>query len=67
VASSLKTGPAQTIRQLATSPEVERALRFFETNADAITGEHIRICSVPASPFAEQQRAEYLAERRSSS
>lgn len=63
MASSLKTGPAQTIRQLATSPEVERALRFFETNADAITGEHIRICSVPASPFAEQQRAEYLAER----
>jgi hypothetical protein len=39
VASSLKTGPAQTLRQLATSPEVERALRFFETNADAITGE----------------------------
>ena len=38
-------------------------MRFFETNAAAITEEHIRICSIPASPFGEQQRAEYLAER----
>lgn len=38
-------------------------MRFFETNAAAITDEHIRICSVPATPFAEQERAEYLAER----
>lgn len=63
LASSLKTAPRKTIRQLATLPEVERALQFFETNADAITDEQIRICSVPATPFAEQQRAEYLAER----
>jgi len=38
-------------------------LSFFETNAADITEEQIRICSVPATPFAEQQRAEYLAER----
>jgi hypothetical protein len=63
VASSLKTAPAKTIRQLATSPEVERALHFFAANADAITDEHIRICTIPASPFTEQERAEYLAER----
>jgi tripeptide aminopeptidase len=63
LSSSLKTAPAQTIRQLATIPEVAHALRFFETNAAAITDEHIRICSVPATPFAEQERAEYLAER----
>jgi acetylornithine deacetylase/succinyl-diaminopimelate desuccinylase-like protein len=63
LASSLKTAQTQTIRQLATLPEVERALRFFETNAEAITAEHIRICSIPATPFAEQQRAEFLAER----
>jgi tripeptide aminopeptidase len=61
--SSLKTAPAQTIRLLAESPNVEQALRFFETNAGAITDEHIRICSIPATPFAEQERAEYLAER----
>lgn len=63
VASSLKTVRTQTTRQLATLPEVERALQFFELNAEAITDEQIRICSVPATPFAEQQRAEYLAER----
>jgi len=63
LASSLKTVPAQTVRQLATTPEVEQALRFFETNAGAITGEHIRICSIPATPFAEHERAEYLADR----
>ncbi|HEY0726249.1 MAG TPA: M20/M25/M40 family metallo-hydrolase, partial [Pyrinomonadaceae bacterium] len=45
------------------SPHVTRALRFFETHADAITEEHIRICSVPASPFAEQERAEYLSRK----
>lgn len=43
------------------SPHVTRALRFFETNADAITEEHIGICAIPASPFGEQQRAEYLS------
>ena len=51
------------MQQLATLPEVEQALRFFETNAAAITDEQIRICSVPSTPFAEQQRAEYLAEK----
>ena len=45
------------------SPAVGRALRFFETNADAITEEQIRICSIPASPFGEQERAEYLNQK----
>ena len=63
VVSSLKTTPTSTIRQLATAPEVEQALRFFDTNAQAITDEQIRICSIPATPFGEQERAEYLAER----
>lgn len=46
-----------------TTPHVGRALRFFETQADAITEEHIRICSIPASPFGEQERAEYLSRK----
>lgn len=45
------------------SPHVARAFRFFETNAEAITAEHIRICSIPASPFNEQERAEYLSRK----
>ena len=38
-------------------------MRYFETNATEITDEHIRICSIPATPFAEHERAEYLAQR----
>ncbi|HXS01367.1 MAG TPA: M20/M25/M40 family metallo-hydrolase [Pyrinomonadaceae bacterium] len=49
--------------QLISSPHVTRALRSFETNADAITEEQIRICSIPASPFGEQARAEYLSRK----
>jgi len=45
------------------TPHVARALRFFESKADAITEEHIRICSIPASPFGEQERAEYLSRK----
>jgi acetylornithine deacetylase/succinyl-diaminopimelate desuccinylase-like protein len=48
------------------SAEVARAFRFFETNADAITDEHIQICSIPASPFGERERAEYLSRKFSS-
>src|ERR1044072_6996441 len=45
------------------TPHVARVLRFFETKADAITDKHIRICSIPASPFGEQERAEYLSRK----
>lgn len=63
MSSALKTSPSLTVRQLMSSMEVARALRFFETGADAITEEHIRICSIPASPFGEHERAEYLSKR----
>ena len=61
MSSILKTSPSA--RAVLSSPEVGRALSFFERNAAAITEEQIRICSIPASPFGEQQRAEYLRER----
>jgi len=51
------------VAPLLSSPHVARAFRFFETNADAITEEHIRICSIPATPFGEQERAEYLSRK----
>ena len=61
--SSALTSPSLAIKHLLSSAEVARAFRFFETNAEAITAEHIRICSIPASPFNEQERAEYLSKR----
>src|SRR4030095_2860411 len=60
MSSALKTTPTQTIRDLMKAPDVIAALNFFESSAQAITDEHIRICSIPASPFGEQQRAEFL-------
>ncbi|HEX6732035.1 MAG TPA: M20/M25/M40 family metallo-hydrolase [Pyrinomonadaceae bacterium] len=59
----LQTAPAQTIRDLVAARQVADAFRFFDANADAITEQHISLCSVPASPFAEQRRAEYLHAR----
>jgi tripeptide aminopeptidase len=60
---ALKTSAALTVRSLLSSPHVGRALRFFETHAEAITEEQIRICSIPATPFGEQERAEYLSRK----
>lgn len=42
---------------------VGRAFSFFETNAEAITDEQIQICSIPAPPFGEGERAEFLADK----
>jgi tripeptide aminopeptidase len=55
--------PAQLIRDLLASPQVILAFDYFDTFADAITQEQIRICSVPASPFKEQERARYLKQK----
>ncbi len=63
MSSSLKTAPKNSLRNLLTATAVKEAFRFFEAAADGITEEHIRICTVPASPFGEQQRAEYLRDK----
>lgn len=55
--------PSPPVRSVLSSPEVKRALTFFEKNAEAITDEQISICSIPASPFGERARAEYLADK----
>jgi tripeptide aminopeptidase len=51
------------MEELLAAPEVQAAFQFFETNADAITNEQIAVSSVPAPPFAEDQRAEYLCRK----
>ena len=59
----IRVHPGKSVAQLMAMPHVARALRFFETHADAITEEHIRICTIPASPFGEQERGEYLSRK----
>ena len=52
--------PDEIVRDLAASELVRRAFRFFEEQTESINEEHARICSVPAPPFGEGERAEYL-------
>jgi acetylornithine deacetylase/succinyl-diaminopimelate desuccinylase-like protein len=63
--SSLATAraPEQIIRELLADERVARACRFFTDHATEITEEHASLCAIPAPPFGEAARAEYLAAR----
>lgn len=52
-----------TVSELMGSTLVQRAFAFIDSHLEEITEEHIRICSIPASPFGEKQRAEYFRQR----
>ncbi len=53
----------QVVRELLAAARVRRAFQFFETRAVEITGEHTAICAIPAAPFGEAARAQYLSEK----
>ena len=55
--------PDRIVHDLISDERVRRALSFFETRATEITEEQIRICSIPAPPFGEGERAEYLRRK----
>src|SRR5918999_1647454 len=55
--------PSVTVEDLLRIPQVQRAFAFIDSQLDEITEEQIRICSIPATPFGEQARAEYLREK----
>ena len=63
MSTALEPVPTQMIRDLLGSQQVKSAFRFFKESAEAITEEHIRLCSIPSSPFKEQQRADYLKHK----
>jgi acetylornithine deacetylase/succinyl-diaminopimelate desuccinylase-like protein len=52
-----------TIKGLAENNCVTRAFQTFQSRAAEITGEHINICSIPAPPFLEKERAEFLLQK----
>jgi acetylornithine deacetylase/succinyl-diaminopimelate desuccinylase-like protein len=60
---AVKTSSSEIVRNLLSSANVVSAREFFHERADDITAEHIAICSIPAGPFFERGRAEYLCER----
>ncbi len=55
--------PDRIVHDLISDERVRRALSFFERRANEITEEQIRICSIPAPPFGEAERAEYLRRK----
>ncbi|MGI8836763.1 MAG: M20/M25/M40 family metallo-hydrolase [Pyrinomonadaceae bacterium] len=50
------------IESLLDRAAVQRAFAYFDSHADHITEEQIQINSVPAPPFGESERAEYLRQ-----
>ena len=55
--------PEQIVRDLLASSRVRGAFEFFVERATEITEEQAAICEIPATPFGEEARAEYLAAR----
>ena len=55
--------PELIVRELYTSESVALAFRFFESHAADFVDEQIRLCSIPAPPYGERERAEYLCRR----
>lgn len=53
----------QAVSDLLRDERVRRAFRFFEERAPQIDEEQTAICEIPAPPFGEEARAEYLAAR----
>ncbi len=55
--------PDRIMRDLLADERVRRACASFAERAAEITEEQIAICEIPAPPFGEEARAEYLAAR----
>jgi acetylornithine deacetylase/succinyl-diaminopimelate desuccinylase-like protein len=55
----------QTLKpeEVLARPQVQAACKYFEDNDEEITNEHIVLTSIPAPPFEEKERAEFLWER----
>ncbi|HSE25191.1 MAG TPA: M20/M25/M40 family metallo-hydrolase [Pyrinomonadaceae bacterium] len=60
---TIRQQTTSSVKELLAATEVVKALSYFDENADRITEEHIRISSVPAGPFNERQRADYLHQK----
>jgi acetylornithine deacetylase/succinyl-diaminopimelate desuccinylase-like protein len=54
--------PAPSIRELLSAPKIKRALCFIEELSQKADNYMINICQVPAPPFKEDARADYLRE-----
>lgn len=51
------------LNELLNSSELQRTFEFIDSQLEKITDDQIRICSIPAPPFGEKERAEYLTQK----
>jgi tripeptide aminopeptidase len=53
----------QRVESLLDMPVVQQAFSYFDSHAEAITEAQVQINSIPAPPFGESARAEYLRQK----
>jgi tripeptide aminopeptidase len=63
VTSAQVSRPASDVDELLAVLEIQQAFEFIDSQLQKITDEQIRICSIPAPPFGERERAEYFLKR----
>jgi tripeptide aminopeptidase len=54
---------ADSVSDLARSPNVRACLEWFRKERGWINEQHLKLCRIPAPTFLETKRAEYMAER----
>ncbi len=60
MSSTVALTPESIVRDLLTDERVLLAFDYFAGQSTEITNKHIEICSIPAPPFGESDRAEFL-------
>ncbi len=63
MSSTVPTLVDEKIETLLNDVPSQRAFQFFESHADTFTAEQIKINVIPAPPFGEAARAEYLRQK----
>lgn len=51
------------VQDMLSAPEIQRAFLFIDETQKETSEELIRICEIPAPPFKEYSRAEYIRQR----
>src|SRR6266850_4350746 len=63
MASTETLTPEMIVRELHSSESVTLAFQYFESHSTDFVEEQIRLCSIPAPPYGESERANYLCQR----
>ena len=59
----LSRAARQDVTRIAAMPEVHTAMAWFRSHARDLTNEQIELTKIPAPPFGEKERAEWLRQR----